>query len=81
MTELQTISGTPETSKVAWDLYQVTRHRLAWDRAQACGHPGEGQAPPPMWSVNYDQPMRTSKEPLAWMEPDNGTAKAETSTQ
>lgn len=56
---------TPETSKVAWDVYQVTRHRLAWDQARADGHTGDS---PPMWSVNYDRPMKTSAEPLAWME-------------
>lgn len=56
---------TPETSKVAWDLYQVTRHRLAWDKAQAEGHEGDS---PPRWSVDFDNPMKTSKEPLAWME-------------
>ena len=59
---------TTETSKVAWDLYQVTRHRLSWDTAQESGHPGECNAPPPTWTVNYDKPMKTSKEPLAWME-------------
>lgn len=56
---------TPETAKVAWDVYQVTRHRLAWDRARADGHQGDD---PPRWSVDYGQPMKTSAEPLARME-------------
>lgn len=59
---------TSEQSKVAWDVYQVTRHRLSWDKAQAEGHPGEGKASPPTWTVNFDNPMKTSKEPLARME-------------
>lgn len=49
---------TDERSKIAWDVYQVTRHRLAWD-----ANP-EGDR----MSVMYDTPMQTSKEPLAWME-------------
>jgi hypothetical protein len=59
---------TSAESKTAWDVYQVLRHRLAWDAAQAEGHPGEGNASPPRWSVQYDKPMRTSAEPLAWIE-------------
>ena len=49
---------TSDTSKTARDLYQVIRHRLAWDAE-------------PNWnpmSVVFDQPMRTSPEPLAWIE-------------
>jgi hypothetical protein len=59
---------TSPESKTAWDVYQVIRHRLAWDAAQAKGHPGEGEAPPPAWSVIYDQPHKTSAEPLARIE-------------
>ena len=49
---------TDERSKIAWDVYQVVRHRLAWD-----ANP-EGDR----MSVMFDQPMKTSKEPLAFME-------------
>jgi hypothetical protein len=51
---------TSDTSKTAWDIYQVVRHRLAWDATP------EGD---PM-SVMFDEPMRTSTEPLAWIERD-----------
>lgn len=51
-------------SNVAWDVYQVMRHRLAWDRARADGHTGDK---PPSWSVQFDQPMQTSPEPLPQM--------------
>lgn len=49
---------TDERSKIAWDVYQVVRHRLAWD-ANPEGNP---------MSVMFDPPMKTSKEPLAFME-------------
>jgi len=49
---------TSAESKTAWDLYQVVRHRLAWD-AQPEGDP---------MSVLFDQPMKTSREPLARIE-------------
>lgn len=51
---------TSAESKTAWDLYQVVRHRLAWD-AQPEGDP---------MSVLFDQPMKTSREPLAQIERD-----------
>lgn len=49
---------TSDQSKTAWDIYQVVRHRLAWD-ARPEGNP---------MSVMFDQPLKTSPEPLAWME-------------
>ena len=51
-------------SNVAWDVYQVTRHRLAWDRARADGHTGDK---PPTWGVSFDAPLQTSPEPLPQM--------------
>jgi len=53
------ISGdmAPKDAKIAWDLYQVVRNRLAWD-----DHP-EGN---PM-SVCFDEPWAVSDEPLAEM--------------
>ena len=49
---------TSAQSKTAWDLYQVVRHRLAWDASP------EGNS----MSVMFDTPRKTSAEPLAWME-------------
>lgn len=40
--------------RIAWDLQQVIRYRLAWDR-----NPNGGI------QVNFDDPMQSSKEPLA----------------
>lgn len=40
--------------RVAWDLQQVIRHRLAWDRNPKGGI-----------QVNFDEPLKSSKEPLA----------------
>ena len=65
-------------SKVAWDVYQVTRHRLAWDRARADGHTGDK---PPTWGVSFDTPTQTSPEPLPQMtaaEPDQTPSKTGT---
>ena len=54
----------------AWDLYQVIRHRLAWDRAYAEGivNPGEPRRWPEMMGVMYDKPMQVGDEPLAKIE-------------
>lgn len=49
---------TSDQSKTAWDIYQVVRHRLAWD-ANPKGD---------TMSVMFDNPRKTSAEPLAWME-------------
>jgi len=44
-----------EKFKIAYDLHQVIRHRLAWDRDAA-----------PSWNVHKDEPWRTSQDtPLA----------------
>lgn len=43
------IHGTKENVKIGWDLYQVIRHRLAWDRNPAGG-----------FTTQYDQPMHYS---------------------
>jgi len=40
--------------RVAWDLQQVIRYRLAWDRKPEGGI-----------QVHFDDPMKTSEEPLA----------------
>ena len=49
----------PEGS-VAWDVMQVLRHRLAWDRLKA-----EGRDQPEFYGVQYNPPMRFGSEPLA----------------
>ncbi|WP_455233489.1 hypothetical protein [Geopseudomonas aromaticivorans] len=62
---------TSPQSKSAWDLYQVIRHRLAWDRAYAKGilKPGEPRRWSEMFGCQYDEPLPSSGEPLARMEP------------
>jgi hypothetical protein len=61
--------ATPELSKIAWDLHQVLRRRLAWDRAVAEGLVASADAPrrcPEMMQVSYDDaPLRASSQPLA----------------
>jgi len=52
---------------IAWDLYQVIRHRLSWDRAIERGEIKEGDRRkwPEMMGVSYDEPMKKGDEPLA----------------
>ena len=52
----------PESS-VAWDIMQVIRHRLAWDRLKV-----EGKDKPEHYGVQYNPPMRFGSEPLATIE-------------
>lgn len=47
----------PERARIAWDMYQSVRYSLAWSSVP------EG-APRPSWQVQYDEPMKTSAEPL-----------------
>lgn len=42
-----------ERAQVAWDIHQVIRHDLSWFL-----HPGGGM------TVNFHEPMKTSKHPL-----------------
>ncbi|EWC39608.1 hypothetical protein [Stutzerimonas stutzeri] len=72
--EIQRLANTlmPEATKrredgVAWDLYQVIRHRLSWDRAHDKGviQPGEPRKWPEMMGVSYDEPLAMSGLPLA----------------
>lgn len=61
-----------ESSKIAWDLHQVLRHRLAWDNAVRNGVIESVETPrkwPDMMQVFYDDPMRVSNQPLATIEP------------
>ena len=52
---------------IAWDLYQVIRHRLSWDQSYESGEieKGEQRKWPEMMGVNYDEPMKKGDEPLA----------------
>lgn len=58
-----------ENNYVAWDLYKVLRHRLAWDNAVEQGVVASLDAPrnwETMAALAYDTPRRMSKErPLA----------------
>lgn len=58
----------------AWDLHQVIRHRLAWDRAYRDGivKPGERRNWPEMMGVIYDDPLPMGGEPLARIEKSGG---------
>lgn len=61
-----------EPSRIAWDLYQVLRHRLAWDRAAREGIVESAKSPrkwPEMMQVHYDEPMKVSDQPLAIVMP------------
>jgi hypothetical protein len=49
---------TSDASKTAWDVYQVIRHRLAWEQNPK-GDP---------MSVQFDKLMKTATEPLPWLE-------------
>ena len=54
-------------ANISWDLHQVIRHRLAWDRAIAKGVV-DGPEAPRKWSMTgayYDEPIKSSTEPLA----------------
>lgn len=58
-----------QESRLAWDLHQVIRHRLAWDRAVARGvTDGTVRNWNEMLGCNYDEPCRTCEAPLARME-------------
>lgn len=59
-----------EDSQIAWDLYQVIRHRIAWDRATADGiTDGTVRAwDKGMMSVIFDKPMKVSTQPLGKIE-------------
>jgi len=47
-----------DDARVMWDIHQVLRHRLSWDRA---GNP-ETRDWSTMMGVNYDEPRRSSHE-------------------
>lgn len=60
-------AGQFDDADVLFDLHEVLRHRLAWDKAVADGLtlPGLPRKWPEMMTVNYDEPMHWGTEPLA----------------
>lgn len=52
-----------ERHKEAWDLHAVFRHRLSWDWLK-----DQGKDKPDFYGVNYDEPHKTSNQPLAKIE-------------
>ena len=63
------IHNADPAAQSAWDLHQVIRHRLAWDRATAEGvTDGRTRRWPAMMAVSYDTPHHVGNEPLATME-------------
>ena len=46
--------------RIAWDIQQVIRHRIAWDRN-----------PKGNITVDFDSPLKTSDEQLPIIEEDN----------
>jgi len=47
----------PDGARIAWDIQQVVRNRLAWDRNPQGGI-----------TVNFDTPMQASEQPLPVIE-------------
>jgi hypothetical protein len=57
-----------EESDIAWDLHQVIRNELSWEWAIERGivsSKGDERNWKEMIGVSYDEPLKTSKEPLA----------------
>lgn len=53
-----------EDTNLLWDIYQVFRHRISWDKAIEKGIIKEGESRnfSEMFGVNYDDPMRRGGE-------------------
>lgn len=63
------IYNADKDARLAWDLHQVLRHRLAWDRAKTEGWTdGTTRNWNEMMGVHYDEPLKVCEEPLAKME-------------
>lgn len=60
-----------DNARVSWDIHHVIRHKLAWERAVKEGLV-ESESSQRDWSkmmtVDYDEPHKTSDEPLANIE-------------
>jgi len=46
-----------DRARIAWDIQQVVRNRLAWDKNPEGG-----------FTVNFDSPMKSSEQPLPMIE-------------
>lgn len=57
------IRKSKDRHRIAWDLHATFRHRLSWDRLK-----DQGKDKPDFPGVCYDQPFKTSDEPLAKIE-------------
>ncbi|MHB1949680.1 MAG: hypothetical protein ACYCQI_16400, partial [Gammaproteobacteria bacterium] len=51
------IGNVSDSSKIAYDIHQVIRYQLAWDK-EPCGDVG----------VSFDPPMKWGSQPLAKIE-------------
>lgn len=61
----------PESHDISWDLYEVIRHKLSWERAVEKGIIESEDSPrnfTEMMTVNYDKPFMWGNEPLAKIE-------------
>lgn len=59
-----------EDTNLLWDIYQVLRHQISWDKAIENGiiKDGEPRKFSEMFCVNYDKPTRRGSEPLCVIE-------------
>lgn len=59
-----------QKSEINWDMHQVIRHRLSWDDAYRDGLVKEDGSRnwAKMMTVNYDEPLKRSTEPLLQIE-------------
>lgn len=53
-------------AQVAWDIYQVIRYKISWDRCNK--DPEYDQRTDDMYGVHYDAPMKASTQPLPELE-------------
>lgn len=61
-------------SKIAWDLHTVIRKEIAWEHAVEEGYissKDESRNWNKMMGVHYDDPMKTSDQPLAKVKVEN----------
>ena len=61
----------PESQAISWDLYEVIRHKISWERAVEKGIVESEDSPRKfmeMMGVSYDKPFNWSAEPLAKIE-------------
>ena len=59
--------GGNDSTRIAWDIHQVIRHRLAWDYALEKGYIQSLDSPrqwPEMMQVHYDEPLKSSNHSL-----------------